>query len=123
MTKIGGLTIKAQNGYGESKKKYDSRRKPKTSIAEALVRHSSILLIDPGEDSINVAKEFAVKELTLDIREMTVLSVSRKITQSLMEKYDKIFLLDQESQVEEGTFRELLLRNNYFQHLFISNET
>lgn len=123
MIKSGGQKNIHQNSSENSNRETDLRSKPRTSIAEALVRHSSILVIDPMEESSIVPTKFAVEELILNMREMTVLSVSRKMSKSLMEKYDKIFVLDQESQVEEGTFNDLLMNNDYFHHLFVSNET
>lgn len=123
MIKSGGQKNIHQNSSKNSNRETDLRSKPRTSIAEALVRNSSILLIDPMEESSIMPTKFAVEELILNMREMTVLSVSRKMSKSLMEKYDKIFVLDQESQVEEGTFNDLLMNNDYFHHLFVSNET
>ncbi len=123
MKKSGGPKNIRQNTSISSNRETDLRSGPRTSIAEALVKHSSILVINPMEESSIFPNKFAVEELILNQREMTVLSVNRKISKSLMEKYDKIFVKDQQSQVKEGTFNDLLMNNDYFHHLFVSNET
>ena len=114
---------KLQNFLKEHKEVSCSNGQHKTSIAKALVHNSSILVFDQAKECKNPKIEFEVEELILNMREMTVLSVHRQMTIALIEKYDKIFLLDQESQVEEGTFNELLQHNPYFYNLYISNET
>ncbi len=114
-------SIRLQDFLKENEEEYSLQEKRRTSIAKALVRNSSILVYDESDKSSK--SDFEVEELILNMREMTVLSVSRQITKSLMEKYDKIFVLDQECLVEEGTFSELLIHNEYFQNLYVSNET
>ncbi len=114
-------TIRLQDFLLENEEVPSLKDQRKTSIAKALVRNSSILVYEESEESPK--NDFEVEELILNMREMTVLSVSRQMTKSLMEKYDKIFVLDHECLVEEGTFNELLLHNEYFHNLYVSNET
>lgn len=101
---------------------YTDNDKKKISIARALVNNSSILILDETAGSENNTSDYEIEELILNMREMTVLSVSHRLTKSLMDKYDKVFVLDKGTVVEEGTFSELLLNNDYFFNLYVSNE-
>lgn len=101
---------------------YTDNEKKKISIARALVNNSSILILDETAGSEKNTSDYEIEELILNMREMTVLSVSHRITKSLMDKYDKVFVIDKGIVVEEGTFSELLLNNDYFYNLYVSNE-
>lgn len=96
--------------------------KQKISIARALVNNSSILVLDEAKGSGDSKIGYEIEELILNMREMTVLSVSHHLTKALIDKYDKIFVLDKGRIVEEGSFSELLLNNEYFYRLYVSNE-
>jgi len=101
---------------------YTDKEKKKISIARALVNNSSILILDETAGSEKNTSDYEIEELILNMREMTVLSVSHRITKSLMDKYDKVFVIDKGIVVEEGTFSELLPNNDYFYNLYVSNE-
>lgn len=106
----------------ESNESFSNGDKKKISIARALVKNSSILVIDETTESSDNKVDYEIEELILNMREMTVLSFSRKLSKSLIDKYDKIFVLDQGRLVEEGTFSELLLNNEYFYRMYFANE-
>ena len=113
--------VSAGNG-ADSNESFSNGDKKKISIARALVKNSSILVIDETTESSDNKVDYEIEELILNMREMTVLSFSRKLSKSLIDKYDKIFVLDQGRLVEEGTFSELLLNNEYFYKMYFANE-
>lgn len=113
--------VNAENGTDLSES-FSNGDKKKISIARALVKNSSILVIDETTESSDSKVDYEIEELILNMREMTVLSFSRKLSKSLIDKYDKIFVLDQGKLVEEGTFSDLLLNNEYFYKMYFANE-
>lgn len=113
--------VNAENGT-DSNESFSNGDKKKISIARALVKNSSILVIDETTESGDSKVDYEIEELILNMREMTVLSFSRKLSKSLIDKYDKIFVLDQGKLVEEGTFSDLLLNNEYFYKMYFANE-
>ena len=113
--------VNAENGTDLSES-FSNGDKKKISIARALVKNSSILVIDETTESSDSKVDYEIEELILNMREMTVLTFSRKLSKSLIDKYDKIFVLDQGKLVEEGTFSELLLNNEYFYKMYFANE-
>lgn len=113
--------LNAGNGT-DSNESFSNGDKKKISIARALVKNSSILVIDETTESSDSKVDYEIEELILNMREMTVLSFSRKLSKSLIDKYDKIFVLDQGKLVEEGTFSDLLLNNEYFYKMYFANE-
>lgn len=123
MGKVGLLNLENENGEVLEAEELSDIDKKRISIARALVNHSSILILDETAGSENNEQDYEIEELILNMREMTVLSISHRLTKSLMEKYDRIFILDQGHIVEEGTFSELLLNNDYFYNRYVSSET
>jgi len=113
--------VNAGNGT-DSSESFSNGDKKKISIARALVKNSSILVIDETTESSDSKVDYEIEELILNMREMTVLSFSRKLSKSLIDKYDKIFVLDHGRLVEEGTFSDLLLNNEYFYKMYFANE-
>lgn len=123
MGKVGLLNLENENGEVLETEELSDIEKKRISIARALVNHSSILILDETAGSENNEQDYEIEELILNMREMTVLSISHRLTKSLMEKYDRIFILNQGEIVEEGTFSELLLNNDYFYNRYVSSET
>lgn len=123
MGKVGLLNLENENGEMIETEELSDIEKKRISIARALVNHSSILILDETAGSERNEQDYEIEELILNMREMTVLSISHRLTKSLMEKYDRIFILDQGLIVEEGTFSELLLNNDYFYNRYVSSET
>lgn len=123
MGKVGLLNLENDHGGILDTEELGDMEKKRISIARALVNHSSILILDETAGSENNEEDYEIEELILNMREMTVLSISHRLTKSLMDKYDRIFILDQGTIVEEGTFSELLLNNDYFYNRYVSSET
>ncbi len=92
------------------------------SVARALMNHSSILILDETSSSERNESDFEVEEMILNMREMTVLTISHRLSKSLMGKYDRIFVMENGSIVEEGSFSELLLNHDRFYRSYVSSE-
>lgn len=118
-----GLFTKEEGEIKMERQEYTDGERKRISVARALMNHSSILILDETAGSEKNESDYELEELILNMREMTVLSISHKLTKSLMEKYDRIFIMDKGSIVEEGSFSELLLNNDQFYKSYVSSET
>lgn len=118
-----GLLRKEEGDIVMERQEYTEDERKRISVARALMNHSSILILDETAGSEKNESDYELEELILNMREMTVLSISHKLTKSLMEKYDRIFIMDKGSVVEEGSFSELLLNNDQFYKSYVSSET
>jgi len=118
-----GLLTKEEGDLRMEREEYTEGERKRISVARALMNHSSILILDETAGSEKNESDYELEELILNMREMTVLSISHKLTKSLMEKYDRIFIMDKGSIVEEGSFSELLLNNDHFYKSYVSTET
>jgi len=118
-----GLLNKEEGDLRMEREEYTEGERKRISVARALMNHSSILILDETAGSEKNESDYELEELILNMREMTVLSISHKLTKSLMEKYDRIFIMDRGSVVEEGSFSELLLNNDQFYKSYVSTET
>jgi len=118
-----GLLTKEEGDLRMEREAYTEGERKRISVARALMNHSSILILDETAGSEKNESDYELEELILNMREMTVLSISHKLTKSLMEKYDRIFIMDKGSVVEEGSFSELLLNNDQFYKSYVSTET
>ncbi|MFH5834900.1 ATP-binding cassette domain-containing protein [Proteiniclasticum sp. C24MP] len=118
-----GLLTKEEGDHRMERNEFTEDDRKRISVARALMNHSSILILDETAGSEKNESDYELEELILNMREMTVLSISHKLTKSLMEKYDRIFIMDKGSIVEEGSFSELLLNNDHFYKSYVSSET
>ena len=118
-----GLLTKEEGDYRMERNEFTAEERKRISVARALMNHSSILILDGTAGSEKNESDYELEELILNMREMTVLSISHKLTKSLMEKYDRIFIMEKGTIVEEGSFSELLLNNDHFYKSYVSSET
>lgn len=118
-----GLLTREEGDITMERQEFTEGERKRISVARALMNHSSILILDETAGSEKNESDYELEELILNMREMTVLSISHKLTKSLMEKYDRIFIMDKGSVVEEGSFSELLLNNDQFYKSYVSSET
>ena len=80
MGKVGLLNLENENGEVLEAEELSDIDKKRISIARALVNHSSILILDETAGSENNEQDYEIEELILNMREMTVLSISHRLT-------------------------------------------
>lgn len=114
------LTERKGDSYicGENGSALSGGEKQRVSIARCLIRRTPILLMDEATASLDNETCFAVSNSILDIRGLTKIIVTHKLTESIMRRYDEIIVINEGCVVQQGSFDALLLQNGIFSSLF-----
>lgn len=82
--------------------------KQRISIARALLRNTPILLLDEATSSLDEKNTYGIMNSIFDMSDVTALVVTHRLDESILKKYNKIFVLNHGNIVETGTFDELI---------------
>ncbi|MDG2370252.1 MAG: ABC transporter ATP-binding protein [Flavobacteriales bacterium] len=117
MANAHGFISKLEQGYetiiGDAGNKLSGGQRQRLSIARALLKNPTILILDEATSSLDTASEKAVQE-ALDrlMKNRTSLVIAHRL--STIQHADRIFVVDDGKIVEEGSHEELLIKNNYY---------
>ena len=102
-----------ENGSGLS-----GGEKQRISIARSLLKKSSVLLADEATAALDAQTAHRVSSDILDLQGITRIVVTHSLEESLLRRYDKIFVLRSGRIEEAGSFADLMANKGYFYALF-----
>lgn len=102
-----------ENGSGLS-----GGEKQRISIARSLLKKSSVLLADEVTAALDAQTAHRVSSDILDLQGITRIVVTHTLEESLLRRYDKIFVLRGGRIEEAGNFADLMANKGYFYALF-----
>lgn len=102
-----------ENGIGLS-----GGEKQRISIARSLLKKSSVLLADEVTAALDAQTAHWVSSDILDLQGITRIVVTHTLEESLLRRYDKIFVLRGGRIEEAGSFADLMANKGYFYALF-----
>ena len=109
------------NGYntiiGENGVKLSGGQKQRISIARAMLKNSSIILLDEATSSLDTESESKVK-FAIDnlIKNRTTIIIAHRL--STIKNADKIIVMSDGCIEDEGTHDELLIKSNTYKKLY-----
>lgn len=92
----GGL----EGSCGENGAHLSGGQRQRIALARALIRGVDLLILDEGVSAIDVACANEIEGELLDMEELTLLTITHRIRDGLMERYDRIL------DMENGKLRE-----------------
>ena len=103
---------------GEGGNGLSGGEKQRISIARSLLKRSSVLLADEVTAALDAQTSYQVTSDILDLHGMTRIIVTHTLEESLLRRYDGIFVLKDGLIDEAGSFDELMSKKGYFYALF-----
>lgn len=102
-----------ENGSGLS-----GGEKQRISIARSLLKKSQVLLMDEATAALDSETAHHILTSILNLNDITRIVVAHSLEQSLLKQYDAIIVLKNGIITEQGTFDELMTKQEYFYSLF-----
>ena len=117
---LGALIRERGEDYlcGENGSGLSGGEKQRISIARSLLKKSSVLLADEVTAALDAQTAHRVSSDILDLQGITRIVVTHTLEESLLRRYDKIFVLRGGRMEEAGSFAVLMANKGYFYALF-----
>lgn len=106
-----------ENGNGLS-----GGERQRISIARCLLKGSSVMLVDEATAQLDAKTAVAISNSILEIEDLTRIIVTHRLEEAILRKYDKIFVLQNGSLIEQGAFEELMKEKGYFYSLYMVSQ-
>lgn len=104
---------------GENGSALSGGEKQRISIARALLRNTSVLLMDEATAALDEITANSIMDSVLAMEDITSIIVTHRLNEAVMRKYDEIIVLNHGEVVEQGTFDSLIDKRGLFYSLFI----
>lgn len=117
---LGALIRERGEDYlcGENGSGLSGGEKQRISIARSLLKKSSVLLADEVTAALDAQTAHRVSSDILDLQGITRIVVTHTLEESLLRRYDKIFVLRGGRIEEASSFADLMANKGYFYALF-----
>lgn len=123
--KLAGLSKMIENlpngiyeNIGESGCKLSGGEKQRISIARALLRQSSLMLLDETTSALDNEIAYSIEKSLLQLDGLTLIVVTHKIIEDLLKHYDEIIVMKNGMIIETGSFKDLYELKGYFYSLY-----
>lgn len=90
----------------------------RVSIARALLKNSSVLLMDEAMSALDNATAQEISDAVLAIPDITKILITHKLDERQLRKVDSIIVMNNGQAVEQGSFDELLNERGMFWSLY-----
>ncbi len=106
---------------GENGNKLSGGEKQRISISRALIKNSSILLLDESTSALDNITSFEIEQSILSIKDLTAIVITHKLNEEVLSNYDKIYVLKGGRLLESGNFNTLMSNKGYFYSMYTLN--
>lgn len=103
---------------GENGGNLSGGEKQRISIARAIIKRTPIIFLDEATSSLDNEASWKVENSILNLKDITALIITHKLSGDLLKRYDKILVMKDGVLEEMGSFHELINNKSYFYNLF-----
>lgn len=103
---------------GENGCKLSGGEKQRIAIARALMKKSSIMILDESTSALDNETAYSIEKSLLDLEGVTSIVITHKLMEDILLDYDEIMVMKEGHIVEIGDFNELMNRKGYFYSLY-----
>lgn len=102
---------------GESGVEISTGQKQKIAMARIFLKNPDVLILDEATNAMDIINEKAIlTNLKEEFSEGIIIAITHRL--SILEDFNKVYLLGDEGIVEEGSFKELMERKERFYKLY-----
>lgn len=109
------------SSMGENGNTLSGGQKQRIAIARSIIQDTPILLLDEGTSALDSRTAFEIENTLLNMEDLTIITVTHKLIDSILNKYDEIIVMAKGQVVEKGTFSELLNNKKDFYNMYSIN--
>jgi len=92
-------------------------QRQRVAIARALLKKKDILLLDEATSSLDEKTYLEIENTVLDISDVTIISVTHRLSEIILSKYDEVIVIGEGNVLEKGTYSKLIEKKGYFYDL------
>lgn len=74
--------------------------------------------MDEGTSALDSKTAFEIEDTLLNIKGLTVITVTHKLIEGILNRYDEIIVMDNGKVIESGSFNELINKRGEFYNLY-----
>ena len=102
---------------GEGGVHISSGQKQKIAMARLFLKNPDLILLDEATNALDIINEKSIlKNIKQDFNDRIVIAITHRL--SILEDFDKIYVIGEENIVESGTFNELITKKGKFYRLY-----
>lgn len=117
----------SEKGYdyicGENGNGLSGGERQRISIARCLLKGTPVLLVDEATAALDAETAKSVNESILNLDDVTSVTVTHRLEESILKLYDEIFVLREGKIEEQGNFASLMKENGLFYSLYTLSNT
>lgn len=103
---------------GENGNNLSGGQRQRVAIARSLIQNTPILLLDEGTSALDSKTAFEIEDTLLNIDDLTVITITHKLIDNILSRYDEIIVMNNGKIVEQGSFNELMDKQGEFYDLY-----
>ena len=115
------LPDKEESHIGENGNFISGGEKQRISIARSVIRNTPVLILDEATSSLDKETSYKIEKTLLDMKDLTIIFITHKLSEDLLNRCDEIIVMDDGKIVEAGNYLQLLENHNYFYNLYNIN--
>lgn len=108
---------------GENGCKISGGERQRIAIARALIKKSSILLLDESTSALDTETSYNIEKSILNLKGITTIVITHKLIYEILKNYDELIILKNGFIVEKGSFESLIKEKGYFYNLYNISKT
>lgn len=115
---LGSMSNGINSLVGENGSNLSGGQKQRVAIARSLIQNTPILLLDEGTSALDSKTSYEIEDMLLGLDNITIITVTHKLTEAILSRYDEIVVMDSGEIVERGSFNELIDNEGEFYDLY-----
>ncbi|MBU3103425.1 ABC transporter ATP-binding protein [Clostridium gasigenes] len=103
---------------GENGANLSGGQRQRIAIARAIIKKTPVLVLDEGTSAVDMQTAYNIESNLLKINDLTLITITHKMSEELLDLYDEIIFMENGQIVEIGNFEDLLNKKKKFYNFY-----